>query len=84
MILGKFFQKNRKKFEEEAGTERLRILDLGSGTGILGIFLGCLGYDVVLSDLEDVIEGIAEPNIERNSTVLENRNGKVNPLVLDW
>lgn len=31
-----------------------RVLDLGCGTGLLGIYLGCLGAHVVLADVPSV------------------------------
>lgn len=51
MILAKYLCKNETmlntKFKK--GTT-LNILELGSGTGILGIYAACLGWNVILSD----------------------------------
>lgn len=86
MILGKFFQKNTEKIYKETNKkkEELRILELGTGTGILGIFLGCLGWNVVSTDLGSVIKGATEENIKQNLETLKVYNGSVEALRLDW
>lgn len=52
------------------------VLELGSGTGLCGITLDLLGYDVVLTDLPEIL-----PNLDKN---LELNNCKADSEVLDW
>ncbi|CDR43877.1 CYFA0S13e00210g1_1 [Cyberlindnera fabianii] len=52
------------------------VLELGAGTGLVGITLGILGYDVTLTDLPEIL-----PNLETNVRL----NGlNSDCLVLDW
>ena len=87
MILAKYMQKNQSELKKKVGKgeeDKLTILEVGSGTGILGIFLGCLGWKVTLSDQAAVVSGATKPNIERNVNVLEKNGGDINIINLDW
>ena len=56
------------------------ILELGSGTGLLGIYLGCLGVNVVMADLSSV-KDLTERNISLNKSMIK---GKVEFAVANW
>ncbi|KAK9370348.1 putative methyltransferase-domain-containing protein [Lipomyces kononenkoae] len=46
-------------------SSRRRVLELGSGTGLLGIVLGVLGYPVLLTDLGEILPNL-RLNMDRN------------------
>lgn len=63
---------------------RLRILELGSGTGVVGIAAAAiLGADVTVTDLPHVLPNL-NFNVEVNSTVLAPRAGQVHVAALSW
>ncbi|CAM6103001.1 unnamed protein product [Calypogeia fissa] len=64
-------------------TRRLRVLELGSGTGMVGIVAACLGADVVLTDLPHVIANISY-NLDLNRSVVAAAGGSVEARVLRW
>lgn len=86
MIMAKFFQKNIDRLVKETNKkkEELKILEIGSGTGLLGIFLGCLGLNVVVSDLGSVVKGVTEDNVLNNSETIKENSGSVSAIALDW
>lgn len=62
-------------FLSEEGTMPLqgkKLLELGSGVGLLGIYLGCLGSDVLLTDLPALKE-MASRNINLNRDMLKGK-----------
>ncbi|KAF2401577.1 hypothetical protein EJ06DRAFT_349372 [Trichodelitschia bisporula] len=61
-----------------------RMLELGAGTGLVGIAAGAVfGAEVVLSDLPEIVGNLAQ-NVATNATVVEARGGSVSAAVLDW
>lgn len=60
-----------------------RVLELGSGTGLVGLAMAGLGADVVLTDLPSIYANLAR-NAETNTSVLEQRGGIIRTGVLDW
>jgi predicted RNA methylase len=60
-----------------AGTN---ILDLGCGTGLLGVYLCCLGANTFLADVPSVRD-LAERNISLNKNLLK---GKSEFISVNW
>jgi predicted nicotinamide N-methyase len=59
-------------------------LELGSGTGLVGMAAAAvLGIAVCLTDLPD-ITGNLKRNVESNLTAIQSRGGDVSVTVLDW
>lgn len=62
---------------------KLRVLELGSGTGLVGLAMAGLGADVVLTDLPSI-----HPNLNRNAmdnaAVITQNGGSVRTGILDW
>lgn len=63
--------------------ERLRVLELGSGTGLVGLAMAGLGADVVLTDLQSIYANLAR-NAEANASILEEKGGTARTGILDW
>ena len=49
--------------------EGLCLLELGCGVGLLGVYLGCLGANVLMADVPPVRD-LAERNISMNKSLL--------------
>ncbi|KAK9066892.1 hypothetical protein SSX86_014216 [Deinandra increscens subsp. villosa] len=63
---------------------KLRILELGSGTGVVGIAASAiLGADVTVTDLPHVLPNLAF-NADVNASVLAPRGGEVHVAALSW
>ena len=60
--------------------EGKRVLELGTGTGILGFLMSSLGADVILSDVAHAL-AVVEANIRVNKDRLR---GRCAALSLDW
>ncbi|KAK4147758.1 S-adenosylmethionine-dependent methyltransferase [Dichotomopilus funicola] len=60
------------------------VLELGSGTGLLGLAAACTWRtSVVLTDLPEIIPNLAY-NVSLNQKVVEDRGGKVEATPLTW
>uniref|UniRef100_A0A7S1J6C8 Uncharacterized protein n=1 Tax=Eutreptiella gymnastica TaxID=73025 RepID=A0A7S1J6C8_9EUGL len=70
-------QVNRDQFQKAA------VLELGSGTGLLGLALAQLGADVVLSDLPQVVP-LLEANASFNGATVRDAGGTTRIAALDW
>ncbi|KAI0405798.1 S-adenosylmethionine-dependent methyltransferase-like protein [Xylaria palmicola] len=64
--------------------DSLSVLELGSGTGLLGIAAASMWQtEVVLSDLPDIMPNL-EFNIEQNRATVERHGGQVSSGALTW
>jgi predicted nicotinamide N-methyase len=64
--------------------QALRILELGSGTGLVGMAAaGVLSASVLLTDLPD-IEGNLTRNVEQNQLAIQALGGSARTAILDW
>lgn len=64
-------------------TTKPQILELGSGTGLVGLAMASLGADVVLTDLPSIYPNLAR-NIGDNYNLVHQNGGSVRGGVLDW
>jgi hypothetical protein len=61
-----------------------RILELGSGTGLVGMAAAAvLKADVLLTDLREIEENLAR-NVSQNLDMIEAKGGSATTAVLDW
>ena len=71
-------------FDESLGEPRPRVLELGSGTGLLGLAAAAIwGLEVAMSDLPGIVPNLAA-NAEANSEVLSSRGASVEVGALTW
>ena len=52
--------------------------------GLLSLALASMGWDVIATDLQDVISSVLSPNISRNGAHLPLGSGAIEVRVLDW
>ncbi|CAL1704367.1 unnamed protein product [Somion occarium] len=67
-----------------AAKQRPRVIELGSGVGLSALALSSLGWDVLATDLPDVISAVLSGNIARNISNLPLTSGAIQVCVLDW
>eukprot|EP00878_Enallax_costatus_P007740 GHUV01008102.1.p1 GENE.GHUV01008102.1~~GHUV01008102.1.p1 ORF type:complete len:282 (+),score=64.82 GHUV01008102.1:251-1096(+) len=60
-----------------------RVLDLGTGTGIVGIAAAALGAHVMLTDTRDILPQVYE-NVQHNAQLIESSGGSATVAELDW
>ncbi|KAL1612769.1 hypothetical protein SLS60_000998 [Paraconiothyrium brasiliense] len=62
---------------------KAKVLELGSGTGLVGLAMAGLGADVVLTDLPSIYTNLAR-NAKTNAPIVEENRGTIRTGVLDW
>ena len=60
-----------------------KVLELGCGTGIVGITAACLGARALLTDTEAVVQH-AQQNVDRNVSCINEGQGLAECAALDW
>ncbi|XP_056403222.1 protein N-lysine methyltransferase METTL21D [Hyla sarda] len=78
IVLSKFLE--RRESAEPGLFPGKYVLELGSGTGIVGIMAATLGANVTVTDLED-LQDLMKKNIESNSALI---TGFCQAKVLKW
>ncbi|KAI9899238.1 hypothetical protein N3K66_005699 [Trichothecium roseum] len=73
-----------KLFDESLGQPQPRVLELGSGTGLLGIAAAALWkVSVSLTDLPNIVTNLKD-NAERNTQMVETKGGSLTLGPLTW
>lgn len=73
---------NLPKWEDLSNS--INALELGAGTGLVGISAAIqLGWQVVCTDLPDIVENM-QYNVDYNSELIQQYAGSVSCHVLDW
>lgn len=69
---------------DSVGTDEISILELGAGTGLVGLSAAVVWKaDVVLTDLHPLVPGLLK-NIEKNVNVLSSSGASARAGALDW
>lgn len=71
-------------FEKETSVAGKRVIDLSSGTGLVGIGAACLGANVTLSDVGDTLLGQIRANCDRNAKEITRGGGHIRVVDFSW
>ncbi len=63
---------------------KMKCLELGSGTGIVGLAFACLGGDMTLTDLPKVIKHSTAKNVAANIEAVRKGGGNVHVCEFSW
>ena len=69
--------------ECEEMPQSCRLLELGAGMGICGIFGACLGLDAIITDNSETLAELARHNVDLNSSLYRSLKPPTVAL-LDW
>lgn len=76
--------KQLTKLRAQAEQPKPKVLELGAGTGLVGISCSCLWQcPVTLTDLPDIVPNL-ETNLALNAGLIQSSGGEVRAAVLDW
>ncbi|KAM9147196.1 protein N-lysine methyltransferase METTL21D [Pangshura tecta] len=78
LVLAKFLESGARGLG--LGLRRRAVLELGAGTGAVGIMAATLGADVTVTDLEE-LQDLMNINIEKNKHLV---TGSIQAKVLKW
>ncbi len=67
--------------EEMAGA---KVLELGTGTGVVGISAACMGAHAVLTDREPRLFELIESNVKKNAHTMKKGGGTAVSTILEW
>lgn len=70
-------------FLQSSASHKIQVLELGSGTGLVGMAMAGLGACVVLTDMLSIHENLSR-NARNNLEVVQQNNGSICTGVLDW
>lgn len=84
IVMAKYLEKYVPVLTEQTGKQRLRGLELGSGSGIGGLALGLLGHDSILTDLGGMQAEATQDNLRQNQAEVLKAKGNTMFQVLDW
>ncbi|TPX69980.1 hypothetical protein SpCBS45565_g02032 [Spizellomyces sp. 'palustris'] len=83
-VLAQYLLHTRERWISEGG--HVKVLELGAGCGLLGIVSAIVGGDVVVTDMEDTVQGILRDNVKDAQKLIKSagKNGHLRALSLEW